>query len=273
LTLAPDLSSQRLAAFELWRSIASSWYESNNFIGLKVYPVPGNHDQPFLTRYAETWQKAFSELPDNGPNDEKKMTYSFDLGSCHFAGVNTSAPSLFGDNAVNTNWLAKDLADTVQPVKIVFGHAPAYPSGRHIGDSLDIRPERRGLFWQTLVDNGVSVYFCGHEHVYDHWIKGGVHQIITGSGGVPANNYDYLIVDVDDDNNVTVSVYNANDNSLMDQYDLADTTNVACEERPGQADTFYEFIDSLPCVLYLTVGLFLGCTGLRLLESGVRQHE
>jgi 3',5'-cyclic AMP phosphodiesterase CpdA len=270
---APLLSRDRLDAFELWRSIASPWYESTDFIGLKVYPVPGNHDQPSLTRYVQTWQEAFPELPENGPYDEIKRTYSFDLGSCHFAAVNTSEPSLFGYNAVDTNWLTEDLAETKQPIKFVYGHAPAYPCGHHIGGSLDARPERRDIFWQTLVDNGVSVYFCGHEHVYDHWIKDGVHQIITGSGGVPAEDFDYLIVDVDDDNNVTVSVYDANDNSLMDQYDLADTANVACEERVGEEDAFYEFIDSLPCVLNLPVGLFFGYCGLFLLDFGVRKYE
>jgi predicted phosphodiesterase len=261
------LSNRLVSDFELWRTIADPWYQAD-FLGLKVYPTPGNHDQLNPTSSQEAWQTAFPELPDNGPENQKKMTYSFDHGECHFVVVNTSTPNLSGQHVVDNDWLAEDLANSDKPVTFVFGHEPAYPMSRHIGSSLDARPEKRDRFWQILAENGVGVYFCGHEHRYDHWMKDGVHQIITGSGGVPSVVFNYLIVDVDDENNVTVSVYDANNNSLMDQFDLADTENVAKEERTGEADPFYQFLDTCPCFFFIVFLAGFGYVGVNLISDG-----
>lgn len=265
-------NDQMLKDFLTWRLIAAPWYESN-FLGLKVYPVPGNHDQINMNHYLDIWQSAFPELPDNGPRNEKKTTYSFDIGPCRFVAVNTSAATFPGFHAVNTTWLAKDLAATEQPVIFVYGHDPAFPAGRHIGSSLDTRPERRDLFWKILTENNVKIYFCGHEHLYDHWMKDNVHQIITGSGGVPAEVFNYLIVDVDDDYNVSVSVYNANDNSLLDQFDLTDTQTVAKEDRPGARDIFYSFFDYFPCLMFAILLAGFGCIGFCFIADGLDNYE
>jgi hypothetical protein len=249
---------KQIEELEYWRSVAQPWYDSN-FLDLKVYPTPGNHDQLNPSFSLETWQTVFPELPNNGPDDAKKMTYSFDIGSCHFIVVNTSSQKIMLEHTVDTDWLAEDLASSTQPVIFVFGHEPAYPVGRHLSSSLDARPEKRDLFWQLLSDYGVKAYFCGHEHVYDHWIKDGVHQIITGSGGAESDLYDYLIVDVDDNNNVTVSVYNIDGNTLIDQFDLADTKDVPSDDRTSEDNFFYDIIDSLSCsssLIYLIIPLF-----------------
>jgi 3',5'-cyclic AMP phosphodiesterase CpdA len=266
-------TDQQIKDFQRWREVVSPWYNNPNFVGLKVYPVPGNHDQKNIATYLDSWQAVFSDLPDNGPWNEKKTTYSFDIGQCHFVAVNTSAPSWTGFHAVNVAWLANNLTNSTQPVTFVYGHDPAFPVGRHIGSALDTRPERRDLFWQILSENNVKAYFCGHEHVYDHWMKDNVHQIITGSGGVPAIILNYSIVDVDDENNVTVSVYEATTNTLMDQYDLADTQNVASEDRPGAKDIFYSFLDNFPCLIYGVVLMGFGFVGFSLTSSGTWNHE
>jgi 3',5'-cyclic AMP phosphodiesterase CpdA len=257
---------QLIADFQLWREIAKPWYESD-FLGLKVYLTPGNHDQYNAANCMQGWQEVFPELPDNGPENQKKMTYSFDFGECHFVVVNTSSPTA-ENHTVNTDWLSEDLANSDKPVTFVFGHEPAYPMGKNIAASLDAKPDERDRFWQIMADNGVQAYFCGHEHVYDHWIKDGVHQIISGSGGVQSNFFDsihYLIVDVDEKNEVTVSVYNANINRLIERYSLADTRHVAHEKRPGLRDLIYPLADDLPCIWIILIPaclLALGFTGL-----------
>jgi len=209
-----------------WRKLARPWYDAD-MLGAKVYPVPGNHDQPNPLTYVAAWQEAFPELPDNGPDYEKKLTYSFDFGPCHLVAINTSSPIRL--HWADLDWLADDLSASDAPVKLVFGHEPAYPKGGHIGSSLDAYPARRDRFWQILVENGVRAYFCGHVHSYDHWIKDGVHQIISGGAGAPGNFFHYLVVDAGE-RDVTVSVYR-HSGDLHEQYKLSETENVAHEPR------------------------------------------
>ncbi len=214
--------------FRNWREITQPWYDADLY-GLKVYPLPGNHDQSNRGSYMTLWQAAFPELPDNGPSQQKKMTYSVDIGPCHLAMVNTSAPDVLQAHTVNIRWLQEDLANSDKPIKFVFGHEPAYKTALRVVDSLDAKPSLRDQFWQILVDNGVKAYFCGHQHVADHWMKDNVHQIIVGGGHV-IPDFHYLIVDADE-NDVTVSDYLAGDHTLVSQYKLSDTANVPSEDR------------------------------------------
>jgi calcineurin-like phosphoesterase family protein len=249
-----------------WRDIAKPWYESD-FLGAKVYPIPGNHDQLSDAGAKDMWRYVFSDLPDNGPADDKYMTYSFEHGQCHLTGVNTSKASLRERHLVDNDWLEADLANSTKPVQFVFGHAPAYSSQHYIVSSLDTRPDERDRFWQILKENGVSAYFCGHEHNYDVWVKDNVFQFDCGTGGAEISPYIYLIVDVAEDNSVIVSVYNAHDNSLIDQFDLSDTTSVDNEDREDYINPIFTFIDTFPCVWAIILPALLLMAGLRLTHN------
>ncbi len=67
----------------------------------------------------------------------------------------------------------------------VYGHAPAFPYGPHMMDSLDAYPENRNKFWRLLREYDVDAYFCGHEHLYQTRLINGVYQIMTGTCGAP----------------------------------------------------------------------------------------
>jgi hypothetical protein len=247
------------ADFQNWRRIVGPFYDAD-FFGLKVYVTPGNHDM-VGENYKINWQTAFPELPDNGPEDAKKLTYSFDAGPCHLVVVNTETP---GDrrHEVDLEWLAADLAATDRPIKLVFGHDPAYPVGLHMGSSLDAKPEQRDRFWQILADNGVKAYFCGHEHIYDHWIKDGVHQIITGGGGGAGPFFHFLILDADD-SDVTVTVHSVTNDEIYDTYKLSETDDVACDERTtGKMSSEWIFAN-LPCAWMIVLPVGLLALGLR----------
>jgi 3',5'-cyclic-AMP phosphodiesterase len=238
--------------FRQWRQIVQPWYDASGY-GAKVYPVPGNHDHPDLIG---VWQQAFPELPDTGPENNKKLTYSFDAGPCHLVVINTYPPDPPGSHSVNLAWLADDLARTAQPVKLVFGHDPAYPFGPHAGSSLDAYPDLRDQFWQLLTANNVPAYLCGHEHMYDHWMKDNVHQIISGGGGAPGFDYHYLIIDADG-TDVTVSLYSASRGELRDQYKLSDTAGVPRDDRSaGNANWLLNLL--VPC----TAGFLIVLAGL-----------
>jgi hypothetical protein len=54
-----------------------------------------------------------------------------------------------------------------------------------------------------LVDHDVDAYFAGHEHLYNHVVVDGVHQVIAGTVGAPiyagygGDFYHYALVTVD----------------------------------------------------------------------------
>jgi len=240
LVRGSNLSWAMSAQLRRWRELAQPWYDANYF-GLKVYPTPGNHDQQSETNYPRLWRQTFPELPTHGPAYDIQRTYSFDVGPCHFAVVNTASPMILREHRVDLDWLAADLANSDKPFKLVFGHDPAFPAVRHFGTSLDMYPDLRDQFWQILKDNNVKAYFCGHEHVLDHWIKDDVHQIIAGTSGADLGPYNFIIVDADE-NDATVSVFNASDDSLLDQYKLSDTSNVPSEARTSSGTP------PLPCM-------------------------
>lgn len=147
----------------------------------RLYFVIGNHDSPPL---GEPFfrEKLASSYPDNGPPGAPPGTvYSFDRGLVHFVITN----QYWGDpeggyTREQLTWLSRDLAASRRPYKFVFGHEPAFPARRHVGDSLDQDPARRDEFWDILVENGVGAYFCGHTHYYNITRRRGVHQIDSG---------------------------------------------------------------------------------------------
>jgi 3',5'-cyclic AMP phosphodiesterase CpdA len=240
-----------LDQYAIWREITKPWYASG-MTGAKVYTIPGNHDLRNPQRYGEYWASIFPENPENGPDGEKKMTYSFDAGPCHLVCLKTTIPGV--GCKVNLDWVAKDLAESQAPVKLVFGHAPAFPALLHVGSSLDQFPEERDRFWEILADNGVQAYFCGHEHMSQRWEYKDVQQITLGGGGGFSLYFHYLIVDASE-TDVTVSVMSPT-GQLYDQYSLTQTKGVSKEDRSASDRTL---VDEIPCVSVLgVVGVMLG---------------
>ncbi len=146
-----------------------------------VYFVIGNHDAPpfgddnFITSIAPYYPKNGPELAPQG------TVFSFDRNNCHFVVTNQYLNDQKGGyTEEQMDWIKQDLAASDQNFKFVFGHEPAFPLDRHVGDSLDADPVQRDLFWNILVENGVQAYFCGHTHNLSHILYDGVYQIDNG---------------------------------------------------------------------------------------------
>ena len=163
------------------------------------YPVVGNHEAE--TPADMTWLRAFNpggnSLPNvvkPGPANGVETSFSFDYGDVHFAVINeyydgSSDTGTVGDvtDALHT-WLAADLTANTRPIVFVIGHEPAFPqpdkeSGRvrYIDASLNMFETNRDRFWQTLTDNSVTAYICGHTHNYSA-VKINADGVIDGSG-------------------------------------------------------------------------------------------
>jgi hypothetical protein len=240
--------------YQVWKQLADPWYQAD-FYGLKVYVLPGNHDEPNFFSFSRTWREAFPYLPDNGPADDKQMTYSFDVGPCHLVAVNTSTPTVFKAHTVNVKWLREDLQKSNKPIKLVFGHEPAYKVEKNRVGSLDCQGPLRDEFWKILTENGVKAYFCGHDHGYDHWVKDNVHQIITAGGGGHGDYFHYTLVDADE-TDVTVSIYHEPENQLAHTYKLSDTAGVPSEDRTPNDDPYWPY-NAAPCNWASTVFMIM----------------
>jgi len=167
------------------------------------YPGIGNHeeetaaDMAWLRDEFNNGNGVRTPLGDpsltnaDGPASTIETTYSWDYGNARFIMLNeywngSSDTGTDGDVIpALLAWLADRLAENTNPVVFVFGHEPAYPFNRHVGDSLDKYPANRDAFWALLDAEGVQAYICGHTHVYTKYrpTPGGAWQVDLGNAG------------------------------------------------------------------------------------------
>ncbi len=83
------------------------------------------------------------------------------------------------DPGAQLNWLRRVLALSNAHWKIVIGHHPVYSSGRHHGDTVDLKAVLPSLFKSF----NVAAYFSGHDHHLEHFKPdGNTHYFISGGG-------------------------------------------------------------------------------------------
>jgi PKD repeat protein len=149
--------------------------------GIKVYPTRGNHDSDMTA-----WNNVFTgtrALPANGPG-ASEVTYYVN----HKTALLVAMDRLPAKLAVNQAWLDPVFAANTLPHVFVMNHYPAYAV--YHADCLDDNLAERNAFWDSMGTAGCRVYFCGHDHLYNHaraqdaagnWI----HQYLVGAGGAP----------------------------------------------------------------------------------------
>ena len=125
---------------------------------------------------------------------------------------------------------------------------PAYPTGDHIGSSLDVNRLQRDRLWQIIDASENPIVFCGHEHNYsrrhidsdfNEVIKGQsfsynkvVYQITAGTFGGPPSwtygdardvdvppipEYGYTVVDINE-SKIHVTAYNL-EGKIIDDFE------------------------------------------------------
>jgi len=163
--------------------------------GIGVYPIRGNHDTGGTKTSDESiaWNNIFSgqfALPNNGPENEKNLTYSFSHKNAFILGLEQYGSER---HTINQKWLERQLAANTKPHIFVYGHAPAFEVNHK--DCLDDHPEERDSFIAALENAGARLYFAGHDHLYDHTCANNdfnpdndIHQFIVGTTGAPLRN-------------------------------------------------------------------------------------
>jgi predicted phosphodiesterase len=175
-----DLSGNIDSLLSDWRFILDTLYANS----IKVYACRGNNDVASQV----TWSTLFSgihALPDNGPEEEKYYTYSFEYDNFLFISLDEYTQY----ERINQGWLNEQLINNNKPYVFVAGHEPAFKLLHP--NCLAAYPAERDTFWNSLTQHNGIIYFCGHDHFYDHSIIpnedgnsfNDVHQIIVGTGG------------------------------------------------------------------------------------------
>ncbi|NIM60047.1 MAG: hypothetical protein GTO16_14085, partial [Candidatus Aminicenantes bacterium] len=171
-------------------------------------PVMGNHDESY-----KSWVESHNlTLPFNinwGPRScDQYTTFSFDYSNAHFVILDEYCVNSGDIDDALYDWLVADLNATQQPAIFVFGHEPAYPHYRHVGDSLDAYPANRDRFWQLLHDTGVVAYICGHTHDPEIHEEPGYDTLQVDVGQARGTGEHDSFVDVTvRDGEVVISVY------------------------------------------------------------------
>ncbi len=204
-----------------WRGIMEPLYKNH----IKVLACRGNHEAGSSAGWI-VWNKVFTgkyAMPDNGPSTEKGLTFYHEQGPVLAIGLDQYIKK---GESVDQAWLDKVLTGHKKPFVFAMGHEPAFMDGAH-KDTMDASPENRDAFWNSLINAGSRVFFCGHDHLYDHMavVRDGanpgveMHQLVAGTAGAPfykqgdyvGNNtgwklrrvkhidqtYGYIVVDID----------------------------------------------------------------------------
>lgn len=108
------------------------------------------------------------------------------------AGANKHLPAFLRDQIAN---MKHTLSASDAEWKIAFGHHCMYTAGTFHG-ATGIRLREESFRWSphgrpqegfglenALVEAGVHAYFCGHEHVFQHIERKGMHHFMCGASG------------------------------------------------------------------------------------------
>lgn len=212
------------------------------------YPGFGNHEASGGEAGEKAFGEVFSEINANLLKGYNNTVYYFDSGNTRFYMLNSNHP---GESHIisdaQLNWI-KGNSTPNKLHNIYFFHEPAYPTGAHIGNSLDANPLQRDKLWEIIDNSKGSIAFCGHEHNYtrrhinsdfNETINGRafnfkqlIYQVTTGTFGAPIYKdykdkrnvdvppipeYNFAVVDIRD-GKVNVTAYNV-DGEIIDQFE------------------------------------------------------
>ncbi|CAN7769306.1 metallophosphoesterase [Rhizobium leguminosarum] len=177
LTPHPDALRKQ---WKHWFEVEMAWLDRQK---IPMWHTTGNH-----TAYDKMSEDIFREvlkLPDNGPADQKGLSYWVRRDDLLLVFAHTLSTGLGGEGHVETEWLQRTLKQHADAkYRIVLGHHPVFPVNGFSGTyQREIGHEYADEFWNILVDANVLAYVCSHILAYDVQVHRGVLQICTGGAG------------------------------------------------------------------------------------------
>ncbi len=151
---------------------------------IPLYHTSGNHT--VYDRMSENvFRDVMAHLPQNGPPDQRLLSYFVRDGDLLIVFVNTMWSAGGGEGTVETEWLEKTLTQHhAARHKLVCGHHPVWAVNGYYGDyQRQIERQNGKRFWDVLLRHDVLAYFCSHILAFDVQVQRGVLQICTAGAG------------------------------------------------------------------------------------------
>lgn len=158
-----------------------------------IYACYGNHEALCKDGGIEVFSEVFSDfIADNFCKPEKygRTVYHFSANNCNFFVLNTNSPDAahsIPDDVLE--WL-QYFTGNGDAFNFIFIHEPAFPSGNHVGNSLDKNPKQRNKFWSVVDNIPGAIVFNAHEHQY---ARRRIDRSFTDQNGNPYVNEVYQI--------------------------------------------------------------------------------
>ena len=167
--------------WDYWINKEMRWVKQNK---IPLYNSTGNHTT-YNKMSERVFKEVFSDFPQNGPDNQKGLSYFVTNDDLLLVFVNTMWSGLGGEGRVETQWLERILsAHSGYRFKLVVGHHPIFPVNGFSGDfQREIEPENGKRFWDLLVKYNVFAYVCSHILAFDVQIQQGVMQLLTTGAG------------------------------------------------------------------------------------------
>lgn len=174
----------------LWRRAYEEVYDLPNLRHLTWYVTLGNHDylgdvdaELDYARDHPRWHLPRTYYQYTTPGSPPLVQLFF-LDTNGFINGYHARPDRYrhikrAAAADQLSWLRRQLAQSRATWKIVVGHHPVYSSGRHHGDT----PELRRLLPPLFAEYGVQAYFAGHDHDLEYYRPPGATAYIISGGG------------------------------------------------------------------------------------------
>jgi 3',5'-cyclic AMP phosphodiesterase CpdA len=138
------------------------------------FPSLGNHE-----RHARDYNE-FMQAPNY---------YSFDWGSAHFTMMDSDIATMADNEPARqalweeqTHWLEADLKKSQRATfRFVAAHHPPMTAvSNRQGDNKHMT-----ALMPMFEQYHVTAALFGHDHNYQHYVKNGIHYVISGGGGAP----------------------------------------------------------------------------------------
>ena len=168
-------------------SVLKDWrfvLDTLDYHGIKVLACRGNNDVSSKAAWDSLFKGKYA-FPQNGPQNEKNITYAFEMNNILFLSLDQYTEY----HRINQNWLDTILNQNKKAHIFFAGHEPAFKLLH--SNCMGAYPAERDSLWESMTSAGAKIFFCGHDHFYDHTIiddgdgnhNNDIHQIIVGTGG------------------------------------------------------------------------------------------
>ena len=151
---------------------------------IPLYHTTGNHTT-YDAMSAGVFREVMAHLPQNGPADQRHLSYFVRRGDLLLIFVNTLWSGTGGEGTVETEWLERTLTQHSDARdKLVFGHHPVWTVNGYAGEyQRTIEGQNGRRFWEVLVRHSVLAYVCSHILAFDVQVHAGVLQICSAGAG------------------------------------------------------------------------------------------